>query len=269
VATFDAQYSLQSLVRTKTGGAQGNFNLGRVSDPKLDTTIDAIGIATDPKGARRAAARGADRDARQVLLRADPPSAAAVGDEEERHHGAQGRRPAGVALRQGSMEAADSQRVGPRPGVELPPVAGHDDRGGTDADLRRCRALLPWLAPQNPFDAAALDLNAAFKPPAWIEGGERVFLLGTDNQGRDILSTIMHGARVSLGVGLASVLLSVLLGVSAGLVSGYFGGRIDAVMMRIADVQLSFPAILIALLIDGVPASRCLPIATTASPSRC
>jgi peptide/nickel transport system permease protein len=112
--------------------------------------------------------------------------------------------------------------------------------------------LSPWLAPQNPFDAAALNLNDAFKPPAWEAGGDPAYLLGTDNQGRDILSTIMYGARVSLGVGLASVLLSVLLGVSAGLVSGYFGGRIDAVMMRIADVQLSFPAILIALLIDGV-----------------
>ena len=112
--------------------------------------------------------------------------------------------------------------------------------------------LSPWLAPQNPFDAAALNLNDAFKPPAWEASGDPAYLLGTDNQGRDILSTIMYGARVSLGVGLASVLLSVLLGVSAGLVSGYFGGRIDALMMRIADVQLSFPAILIALLIDGV-----------------
>jgi len=110
----------------------------------------------------------------------------------------------------------------------------------------------PWLAPQNPFDAAALDLNAAFKPPAWVEGGERVFLLGTDNQGRDILSTIMHGARISLGVGMASVLLALILGVSLGLVAGYRGGALDAVIMRIADVQLSFPAILIALLIDGV-----------------
>ena len=112
--------------------------------------------------------------------------------------------------------------------------------------------LSPWLAPQNPFDAAALNLNDAFKPPAWNASGDPAYFLGTDNQGRDILSTIMYGARVSLGVGLASVLFSMLLGVSAGLVSGYFGGRIDAVMMRIADVQLSFPAILIALLIDGV-----------------
>jgi len=112
--------------------------------------------------------------------------------------------------------------------------------------------LSPWIAPQNPFDAAALNLNDAFKPPAWQAGGDPGYLLGTDNQGRDILSTIMYGARVSLGVGLASVLFSVVLGVSAGLVSGYFGGRVDALIMRIADVQLSFPAILIALLIDGV-----------------
>jgi peptide/nickel transport system permease protein len=112
--------------------------------------------------------------------------------------------------------------------------------------------LAPWVAPQDPFDLAALDLNNAFLPPAWSEGGRLAFLLGTDNQGRDILSTILHGARVSLVVGLASVLLALFLGVSLGLVAGYFGGRIDAFIMRVADIQLSFPAILIALLIDGV-----------------
>jgi peptide/nickel transport system permease protein len=113
-------------------------------------------------------------------------------------------------------------------------------------------ALSPWISPQNPFDAAALDLNAAFKPPAWLEGGERAFFLGSDNQGRDILSTIMHGARISLGIGIASVAFAMVLGVALGLLAGYVGGRVDAVIMRIADVQLSFPAILIALLIDGV-----------------
>jgi peptide/nickel transport system permease protein len=112
--------------------------------------------------------------------------------------------------------------------------------------------LSPWIAPQNPFDPSSLNLNDAFKPPAWEAGGERAYLLGTDNQGRDILSTIMLGSRISLGVGLASVLLSMLLGVSAGLAAGYLGGRADAAIMRLADVQLSFPAILIALLIDGV-----------------
>jgi peptide/nickel transport system permease protein len=113
-------------------------------------------------------------------------------------------------------------------------------------------AFSPWISPQDPFDAAALDLNAAFKPPAWIEGGDAAFVLGTDNQGRDILSTILHGARISLGIGLASVAFALALGVFLGLLAGYFGGRLDALIMRIADVQLSFPAILIALLIDGV-----------------
>jgi peptide/nickel transport system permease protein len=112
--------------------------------------------------------------------------------------------------------------------------------------------LAPWLAPQNPFDAAALDLNQAFMPPSWAAPAETSYLLGTDDQGRDILSTIMYGARISLGVGLASVLFAMLLGVTLGLVSGYFGGRIDAFIMRVADIQLSFPAILIALLVDGV-----------------
>jgi peptide/nickel transport system permease protein len=110
----------------------------------------------------------------------------------------------------------------------------------------------PWLSPQDPFDAAALNLNDAFKPPAWLQGGEPAYVLGSDDQGRDVLSTIMHGARISLGVGLAAVLFALFLGVTLGLLSGYLGGRVDALIMRIADVQLSFPAILIALLIDGV-----------------
>jgi len=112
--------------------------------------------------------------------------------------------------------------------------------------------LAPWVAPHNPFDAASLDLNDAFRPPAWLAQGEARYLLGTDDQGRDVLSTILYGARVSLGVGLASVLFAALLGVSLGLASGYVGGRLDAFIMRLADIQLSFPAILIALLIDGV-----------------
>jgi peptide/nickel transport system permease protein len=110
----------------------------------------------------------------------------------------------------------------------------------------------PWVAPTNPFDAAALDLNKAFAPPAWLPQGTGAFLLGTDDQGRDVLSTIIYGARISLEVGLASVLFALVLGVSLGLLSGYFGGRLDALIMRVADVQLSFPAILIALLVDGV-----------------
>ncbi len=110
----------------------------------------------------------------------------------------------------------------------------------------------PWLAPHNPFDLSSLNLNDAFSPPAWTAGGAARYPLGTDDQGRDILSTIMYGARISLGVGLAAVALALVLGVSLGLLSGYMGGRLDAFIMRVADIQLSFPAILIALLIDGI-----------------
>jgi peptide/nickel transport system permease protein len=112
--------------------------------------------------------------------------------------------------------------------------------------------LAPWVAPHNPFDLASVSLLDAFSPPAWEAGGNAAYPLGTDDQGRDILSTIMYGARISLGVGIASVAFSMLLGVSLGLVSGYLGGRLDAFIMRVADIQLSFPAILIALLIDGL-----------------
>jgi len=110
----------------------------------------------------------------------------------------------------------------------------------------------PWLAPHNPFDLHTLNLLDAFSPPAWSEGGRFEYLLGTDDQGRDVLSAIMYGARISLLVGFCSVLFAMVVGVGLGLLSGYVGGKLDAVIMRIADVQLSFPAILIALLIDGV-----------------
>jgi peptide/nickel transport system permease protein len=110
----------------------------------------------------------------------------------------------------------------------------------------------PWLAPHDPFDLASLNLLDALKPPAWMSDGGATYLLGTDDQGRDVLSTIMYGARVSLAVGIASVLFSMVIGVSLGLAAGYLGGALDALIMRVADVQLSFPAILIALLIDGV-----------------
>ena len=110
----------------------------------------------------------------------------------------------------------------------------------------------PWVAPHNPFDLRTLNLLDALAPPAWLPGSKPGYLLGTDDQGRDVLSAIMFGARISLLVGLASVALAIVLGVSLGLVAGYVGGKVDALIMRVADVQLSFPAILIALLIDGV-----------------
>jgi len=112
--------------------------------------------------------------------------------------------------------------------------------------------LAPWIAPHDPFDLASLSLLDAFTRPAWLAGGKATYLLGTDNQGRDVLSAILYGARISLAVGITAVLFAMVLGVTLGLVSGYVGGRLDALIMRIADVQLSFPAILIALLINGI-----------------
>ena len=109
-----------------------------------------------------------------------------------------------------------------------------------------------WIAPHNPFDLASVDLGDARLPPAWIDGGKAAYPLGSDEQGRDVLSAILYGSRISLIVGAASVLASLFIGVSLGLLAGYAGGHIDAIIMRIADVQLSFPAILIALLVDGV-----------------
>jgi peptide/nickel transport system permease protein len=115
-----------------------------------------------------------------------------------------------------------------------------------------CALFAGWVAPHNPFDLASLELADARTPPFWNEGGTTKYLLGTDDQGRDLLSAIMYGARVSLLVGFASVALSVLIGVSLGLLSGFVGGKTDAFIMRVCDVMLSFPSILIALLIDGV-----------------
>ena len=118
--------------------------------------------------------------------------------------------------------------------------------------LAFCALFAGWVAPHNPFDLATLELSDARLPPAWIEDGSRKYLLGTDDQGRDILSALMYGARISLLVGVASVLLSVVVGVGLGLLSGFAGGKTDAFIMRVCDVMLSFPSILIALLIDGV-----------------
>lgn len=113
-------------------------------------------------------------------------------------------------------------------------------------------AFSPILAPHNTLDLASISLIDSLTPPVWMEDGESRFLLGTDDQGRDMLSAIMHGARVSLFVGFASVIFAMVLGVSLGLISGYAGGFLDSFIMRAAEIQLSFPAILIALLIDGI-----------------
>lgn len=108
------------------------------------------------------------------------------------------------------------------------------------------------IAPHNPFDLATVDLGDARLPPAWMADGKAIYPLGSDEQGRDVLSAILYGSRISIIVGAVAVLLSMAIGIALGLLSGYVGGRVDAFIMRIADVQLSFPAILIALLIDGV-----------------
>jgi len=115
-----------------------------------------------------------------------------------------------------------------------------------------CALGANWVAPLNPFYLTTLDLCDARLPPAWTDDGSRKFLLGTDDQGRDILSALMFGARISLFVGFTSVVLSVLIGVGLGLLAGFAGGRLDSFIMRVCDVMLSFPAILVALLIDGI-----------------
>ena len=110
----------------------------------------------------------------------------------------------------------------------------------------------PLIAPYNPFDPAQISLWDGKLPPAWIDGGSSAYLLGTDNQGRDMLSTILYGGRISILVGIAAVFLGMLLGVTLGVISGYFGGLTDTIIMRIADVQLTIPGILVAILINGI-----------------
>jgi peptide/nickel transport system permease protein len=113
--------------------------------------------------------------------------------------------------------------------------------------------LAPWIAPHDPFDPGSLNLMDGFTPPGEPNAftGNR-FLLGTDDQGRDIFSTILYGARISLFVGFSAVLFAMVLGIALGLLAGWRGGWVDSLLMRVADVQLSFPSILIALLIFGV-----------------
>ena len=112
--------------------------------------------------------------------------------------------------------------------------------------------LAPLLAPHNPYDLAQISLLDSNLPPGWNASGNPAFPLGTDQQGRDILSTIMYGSRISLLVALCAVAMSIVMGVGLGLLAGYVGGRVDSIIMRIADIQLTFPAILVALLISGI-----------------
>ena len=113
-------------------------------------------------------------------------------------------------------------------------------------------ALAPWVAPHDPFALGTFSLMDSELPPVWAEGGDPRFLLGTDTQGRDVLSAILYGMRVSLIVGFAAVAISAAIGTLLGLIAGLRGGWLDAVLMRFADVILSFPTILIALLVSGI-----------------
>ena len=115
-----------------------------------------------------------------------------------------------------------------------------------------CAAFAGWVAPHNPLDLSTLELSDSRLPPIWLEGGSSKYLLGTDDQGRDIFSALIYGARISLLVSLGSVALSLLIGVSLGLLAGFKGGWVDSLLMRVCDVMLSFPSILVALLIFGV-----------------
>lgn len=109
----------------------------------------------------------------------------------------------------------------------------------------------PILAPQDPFDVAALDLLNSHLPPLFVDGGNSSFPLGADKQGRDVLSAILYGARISLLVGLSAVAVSTFIGVVVGVCAGYFGGWVDAFAMRIAEIQFAFPPLLLALLLNG------------------
>jgi peptide/nickel transport system permease protein len=115
--------------------------------------------------------------------------------------------------------------------------------------------LAPLLSVQNPFDPAQLQLINSRISPLWTADGQSPFLLGTDEQGRDVLSAILYGLRISLTVGVLGMLFAGTLGIALGLVAGYVGGAVDSIIMRIADVQLTFPAILIALLVNGIAKS--------------
>lgn len=113
-------------------------------------------------------------------------------------------------------------------------------------------AFAPWIASNNPYDLASFSLMDGLLPPVWQDGGNARFLLGTDDQGRDMVSSILYGARLSLIIGVSAMAIASVLGVGLGLAAGYFGGYFDAIVMRVADVQLALPAILTALLIDGI-----------------
>ena len=110
----------------------------------------------------------------------------------------------------------------------------------------------PWITPQNPYDLGALDILDSRQPPGAVASAGFTMLLGSDGLGRDLYSAIVYGLRISLFVGVASGFIALLIGMGAGLLAAYFGGRTEAVIMRVVDLQLSFPAILVALMLVAV-----------------
>ncbi|MFD2189953.1 ABC transporter permease [Pistricoccus aurantiacus] len=112
--------------------------------------------------------------------------------------------------------------------------------------------LAPWISPTDPYDLAQIDILSSELPPFWIDGSDPYYLLGTDAQGRDLLSTILYGTRVSLIIGFGAVFLQALLGVCFGLMAGYLGGRVDAFLMRLADIQLSFSTLMVAIIVGAL-----------------
>jgi peptide/nickel transport system permease protein len=169
-----------------------------------------------------------------------------------------------VSEQGGGTRPVPSQATGDRPSGRLARALDSDlaysfrrspvavAAGGTTLLIMLAALLAPWIAPQNAFDPASLNLMDGFLKPMSRSASGNLHILGTDSQGRDLLSAILFGARVSIAVGFLAVAFSMTLGVSLGLIAGYVGGRTDAVIMRIADIQLSFPAILIALLVFGI-----------------
>ena len=131
--------------------------------------------------------------------------------------------------------------------------------GGVTLAFMLVALFAPFIAPFDPFDPTQISLWDGKLPPAWVDGGQSQYILGTDNQGRDMLSTIIYGGRLSIIIGLASVFLGMFLGVTLGVISGYVGGWVDSLIMRTADVQLTIPGILLAILINGV-ARNVLPV---------
>ena len=110
----------------------------------------------------------------------------------------------------------------------------------------------PLIAPFDPYDPMQIDIMDSDIPPSWNENGDERFYLGTDSQGRDMLSTMMYGTRISIVIGLFAVLLQMVLGISLGLVSGYLGGRVDSFLMRLADIQLSFSTLMVAIVVLAI-----------------